>query len=58
MNDTVYINCPDCKGRGLILIPKQGPNGYYETWEDCEVCDGLGSFEELDFLAMKLAGEV
>lgn len=58
MSDVVYITCPDCKGKGQLLFPKQGPNGYMEAWDECELCQGLGDFEEQDYLAMKLAGEV
>ena len=53
-----YYECPECGGKGEQLIAKLYPSGHTETWEPCELCQGDGTFEEAEYLIMKLEGLV
>lgn len=53
-----YIDCPDCKGCGQQMYPRAVPDGYIESWEDCDFCEGEGRFEEADFIILRLEGRV
>lgn len=53
-----YIDCPECGGSGELMEAHMYPSGHTEVWVDCKLCEGLGNFELLDYLVMKLAGMV
>lgn len=52
------VLCPDCNGDGITLVARLYPDGYTECWDECEFCGGSGSFDEDDFIIMKLEGSV
>lgn len=52
------VNCPDCRGRGTVLVAKMYPSGHTEVLEDCEFCEGAGFFYEDEYIMMKLQGRV
>lgn len=56
--DITYVYCPECGGEGKQMHGELRPTGHAEVWRPCEFCDGLGDFEEADYLVMKLAGTV
>lgn len=53
-----YIDCPECRGRGEVLIGRLYPTGHTECWDPCEFCEGEGVFEEQDYLILRLEGRV
>jgi len=55
---TRYIQCTECGGLGQQMTAKMYPSGHTEIWEDCEICEGMGEFEEADYLVLKLEGRV
>lgn len=57
-NIVKYIDCPECSGEGQQMVARMYPSGHTEVWEDCEFCNSEGSFEESDYLIMKLEGRV
>lgn len=53
-----YIDCPDCRGEGRVMVPRLYPHGHTECWESCEFCEGEGNFEEQDYLILRLEGKI
>ena len=58
METAKVYDCPDCRGQGDQMIAVGYPNGYREIWEPCEFCEGVGYFEEDEFLMLTLEGKV
>jgi len=58
LRDLKYYDCPDCKGKGEVIVGKLYPSGHTECLEPCEFCEGEGVFEEEDFLILRLEGKV
>lgn len=58
-NGIKYHACPECRGRGEILVPRLYPSGHTECWDPCEYdfCDS-GYIEEEEYLILKLEGKV
>jgi len=54
----MQYKCPECEGTGEQMIAKMYPGGHTEAWEPCELCEGEGYFDELDYLVLRLEGKV
>jgi DnaJ-class molecular chaperone len=50
--------CPECRGDGENMEAHQRPWGYSEVMVECKFCEGIGYFEEDEYLMMKLEGKV
>jgi len=55
---TKNIDCPECKGTGELIEGRLYPSGHTEVYVACEFCEGVGSFEEAEYIMMKLEGLV
>ena len=53
-----YVDCPECAGDGELMEAHMYPSGHTEVWVECKFCEGIGNFEESDYLIMKLEGKV
>lgn len=56
--EPILHECPDCGGAGQTIEGRLYPSGHTEVYVDCELCEGVGYFEEDDFLILKLEGKV
>jgi DnaJ-class molecular chaperone len=57
-SDLLHVNCPYCDGSGEQLVVRLFPSGHTECYEDCGFCEGIGNFEEGEYLILKLEGKV
>ena len=58
MSNQKVVICPGCRGRGELIEGRLYPSGHTEVLVPCELCDGVGEFDEDEYIIMKLAGEV
>jgi DnaJ-class molecular chaperone len=52
------IACPGCRGSGELIEYRLYPSGHTEVLIPCELCDGVGEFEEDEYIVMRLEGSV